>query len=489
MSLAGRASTEPSSAPEAPSHSPDGIPPREGRSGRRRRARLAAVAAILLAAIAAIGLVALQSRSPSRNAPGTGVPAGDTTTTVERRTLVERAQVDGTLGYGAALELYDRLSGTFTWLPAVGAVIGRGGTLFRLDNLPVVLMYGSVPAYRTLKQGIDDGPDVAQLNVNLRDLGFDPYSAIGDDDHFGEATAAAVRRWQEAKGLAKTGEVELGRVIFAPDARRITAVHKALGEDPPGSSASKPPSAREPASKEPGAKERAAKKPSSKVKGSKKPNGKSDGSKQPSGREPSKKEPVKREPASKAPASKGNEGAGSKEAAAAPVQVLTTTATQQAVQLQVKATEQQLARVGESAPVTLPNGEIVQGHVTNVGTVATESSENEKEKGGNGGGGNGGNPAGSGENATISVTLTLDRRVARLDKAPVSVALVKNIRRNVLAVPATALVATAGGGYAIEALEGARRVELAVTPGMFANGYVQIEGPGVHTGLTVAEPQ
>jgi hypothetical protein len=71
----------------------------------------------------------------------------------------------------------------------------------------------------------------------------------------------------------------------------------------------------------------------------------------------------------------------------------------------------------------------------------------------------------------------------------VSVELVKNIRRNVLAVPATALLATAGGGYAIEALEGTRRIALAVTPGMFANGYVQIEGPGVHGGLTVTEPQ
>ena len=145
------------------------------------------------------------------------MPPGDTTATVERRTLVERSSVDGTLGYGSALELYDRLAGTFTWLPAVGAVIARGGTLFRIDNLPVVLMYGSVPAYRALKEGVSDGPDVAELNVNLIDLGFDPYGAIGDDDHFGEATAAAVRRWQKAEGLpadrrsrARPGRVRAG---------------------------------------------------------------------------------------------------------------------------------------------------------------------------------------------------------------------------------------------------------------------------------------
>ena len=33
------------------------------------------------------------------------------------------------------------------------------------------------------------------------------------------------------------------------------------------------------------------------------------------------------------------------------------------------------------------------------------------------------------------------------------------------------------------------RVELPVTPGMFANGYVQIEGARVQEGLTVLEPR
>ncbi len=65
---------------------------------------------------------------------------------------------------------------------------------------------------------------------------------------------------------------------------------------------------------------------------------------------------------------------------------------------------------------------------------------------------------GEGESATIPVTLALEHPVAHLDEAPVSVELVKSIRRDVLTVPATALTATAGGGYAIEALEGARRV-------------------------------
>jgi hypothetical protein len=70
----------------------------------------------------------------------------------------------------------------------------------------------------------------------------------------------------------------------------------------------------------------------------------------------------------------------------------------------------------------------------------------------------------------------------------VSVELVKSIRHNVLAVPATALVATGGGGFAVQALEGSRRVEVAVTPGMFANGYVEVEGTDLHVGMTVLAP-
>jgi hypothetical protein len=169
------------------------------------------------------------------------------------------------------------------------------------------------------------------------------------------------------------------------------------------------------------------------------------------------------------------------------VLVLTTTGDAQFVTLSLKATQQELAHVGEAVPVALPDGTTVHGHVSEVGTVATESSgEGGGEKGG---GGNGGSGAGNGENATISVKVTLDRPVPHLDKAPVSVELVKAVRRNVLAVPATALVATGGGGFAVQALEGNRRTQIAVTPGMFANGYVEVEGAGLNERMTVLVPR
>jgi peptidoglycan hydrolase-like protein with peptidoglycan-binding domain len=424
-------------------------------SNTRRRRRLAAGGAVLLTAAAVAVVLIAESGSSGRHRSGNGVPAGETTTTLARRTLSESATVDGTLGYGSTLELYDRLSGTFTWLPAVGAVIGRGGTLWRVNNEPVALMYGSMPAYRTLKEGVSAGPDVTELNQNLVDLGYDPYGAIADDEDFGEATAAAVRRWQHADGLPETGQVELGRIVFAPGGRRVTAVKVALGQDPPSSAGAEEPAAagqgsKEPASKESSPKESSPKKPASKEK------------------EPASKEPSSQEPGT----DEASAGAG--------MVALSTTSTQQLVQLKVKAEQQSLARVGRSAPVTLPGGDVARGRIVAVGSVASSAAGEGEKAGGEGG---------EGESATIPVTLALEHHLAHLDKAPVSVELVKSIRRHVLAVAATALTATAGGGYAIEVLEGTRRVQLAVTPGMFANGYVQIEGPGVREGLTVIESE
>jgi peptidoglycan hydrolase-like protein with peptidoglycan-binding domain len=453
-------------------------------SERRVTRRRAAIAALMLVAAAAAAAVALADRGPGRAAaPRAAVPAGETTATVSRRTLTESASVDGTLGYGSSMELYDRLSGTFTWLPAVGATIARGGTLFRVDELPVVLMYGQVPAYRALKEGVSDGPDVAQLNENLIALGYDPYRAIGDLEAFGEATAAAVRRWQKAEGLRETGQVELGRVIFAPGARRITTVHVTLGQDPP------------PARSPKGAEHhRRRSKPKGRTSPSRKPKARTPPSDEATSKEPkdSSKEPSgsSKEPhgSSKEPHGSSKEPTGSPAAdnasAAQAELVLSTTSTQQLVQLKLKAEQQQLARIGELAPVALPGGGEVTGRIVEVGTVASEASGGADEKGEKGHSAE----ESSGE-ATIPVTLALTRRVRHLDEAPVSVQLVKSVRRHVLAVPATALFATAGDRYAVDVLEDGRRVEVPVTPGMFADGYVQVEGSRLREGQTVIEAE
>ena len=117
-------------------------------------------------------------------------------------------------------------TGTLTSMARAGSVVQRGGVLYRLDGDPIVLMYGSTPAYRALKAGVADGADVRELEQNLAALGFDPGTV---DETFTSTTAAAVSDWQDSVGLDQTGAVELGRVVFMPGARRIGEHNASVG--------------------------------------------------------------------------------------------------------------------------------------------------------------------------------------------------------------------------------------------------------------------
>ena len=55
-------------------------------------------------------------------------------------------------------------------------------------------------------------------------------------------------------------------------------------------------------------------------------------------------------------------------------------------------------------------------------------------------------------------------------------------------MPVTALLATAGGGYAVQEAAAPHRL-IPVTTGLFAAGYVQISGPGIYPGLQVTDSQ
>ncbi|MDP9255365.1 MAG: peptidoglycan-binding protein, partial [Actinomycetota bacterium] len=88
---------------------------------------------------------------------------------------------------------------SYTLLPGVGRVLRRGQTLYRIGDAPVVLLYGPVVPWRAFIPGMSPGRDVAELNANLRLLGF----AKGlRGTAFSAATAAAIRSFQSAHGLA-----------------------------------------------------------------------------------------------------------------------------------------------------------------------------------------------------------------------------------------------------------------------------------------------
>ncbi|HYW26932.1 MAG TPA: peptidoglycan-binding domain-containing protein [Terriglobales bacterium] len=123
-----------------------------------------------------------------------------------------------------------RLDGSVTWLPAPGAVVQQGQTLYAVAGRPVVVLNGAVPAYRELAPGAS-GDDVRQLERDLIDLGFATAADLAVDGSFTGADAAAVSRWQAALGVPQTGVVRLGEVVFAPGPVRVAAVHAALGAE------------------------------------------------------------------------------------------------------------------------------------------------------------------------------------------------------------------------------------------------------------------
>lgn len=162
-----------------------------------------------------------------------------------------------------------------------------------------------------------------------------------------------------------------------------------------------------------------------------------------------------------------------------PGAVLGISSTRRVVTIALDASQQTSVKVGDPVLITLPDNSTTPGHVSFVGTVATTPSSDQ------GGGGS--------SSPTIEVDVTPDHPAAtgRLDQASVDVSITTATVRNVLAVPVNALVALAGGGYAVEeaTASGVRRL-VGVSVGLFddAAGMVQVSGSGLAAGQRVVVP-
>lgn len=197
---------------------------------RRRWVQVVAVCALVVVAVAATYLA---TRAPS-SSTATTVERSTALAVVTRRNLVETASFDGTVDYAdprsvAAVSLSSSGSsastgstGVVTSVAPVGTVVRRGGTLFSVNSQPTVLMYGSFPAYRALSSGVADGPDVKQLQQNLKALGYAP-SYLTPSETWNGTTTTAVYTWEAALGLTQDGRVPLGRVVFAPGPVRVSS--------------------------------------------------------------------------------------------------------------------------------------------------------------------------------------------------------------------------------------------------------------------------
>jgi Putative peptidoglycan binding domain len=332
-----------------------------------------------VAVVAAVVLLAGGDEAPPVSAAATTATA-----TVERRDLVDRESVDGTLGYADAAALLAGASGVVTALPEPGSVIRRGEALYRLGDEPAAwLLYGALPTWRDFSSGMTDGEDIRQLERNLRALGHDPDGDMTVDDDWDWATTAAVVRFQDERGLTEDGTLSRGEVVFRDGAARVGELRAALGQ-----------------SVAPGA------------------------------------------------------------------QIAGLSTTRRVVTVDLEATRQSLAREGVAVTVDMPGGRTARGRIEEVGKVAEQPADEESEP-------------------TIEVTIALRGRAARgrsFDQAPVDVGFEADRRRDVLVVPVTALLARAGGGFAVETADGGL---IDVEPGAYAEDYVEVAGDGLREGLRV----
>jgi len=186
--------------------------------------------ALVLGSAALCGAaVAIAVRGTPAPAAPSAPPVG--TATVVRTDLVNSVLTQGTLGYAPSPPVVNQLAGIYTEVSAPGSIVQPGQVLYRVNDRPVVLMTGTVPAWRPFTAGMTDGPDVQELEANLLALGDARGLLAAPSPHFGAAAAAAVQRWQTSLGqAAPTGSVDLGAIVFAPAALRVAADTVAPGQ-------------------------------------------------------------------------------------------------------------------------------------------------------------------------------------------------------------------------------------------------------------------
>ncbi len=159
-----------------------------------------------------------------------------------------------------------------------------------------------------------------------------------------------------------------------------------------------------------------------------------------------------------------------------PGPVLAITSTARQVKLALSAAEQGSVKVGDAVTITLPDNQSTPGRITYVSSVATSPSSS-----------GGGGEEESAPTIEVDATPTNPAATGHLDQAPVNVEITTEHVENVLAVPVDALLALAGGGYAVEVAEGRVHRLVAVSTGLFddAEGVVQVSGQGLSAGQRV----
>ncbi|MCP3996633.1 MAG: HlyD family efflux transporter periplasmic adaptor subunit [bacterium] len=421
--------------------------------------------------------------------------AGIVTMTAEVGTMIEQGDVFLTVDNEPVVLLYGDLpayrpltatddamtltggaGGVITDVVAAGESIEQGDVLYRLNGEPVVVMYGEVPAYRTLRDLSDNmtGTDVLQLEEALVALGYDPDSQASVDEEFTDYTETMVERWQEDLGVEETGRVDLGSVIFIPAASEVLAVAVDVGDSVNSGQPIATIATGDPIEGGDVRQLEAALTTlgyegivvdgvwddgtSSAVQAWQADAGLEDDGIVDLGEVVFLSATVRVNEVLASVGSSVNPGS----------PVLGISSADQFVTFNLPASDQGLVIVGQDVIVEMPDGSDAGGTVIEIDSVAT---------------------AGQGE-ATFGVKVVLDDPsvAAGLDEAPVDVEVISDSVSNVMAIPVSALVALQEGGYAVEMQAGNGTQLVAVEPGFYADGLVEVESAGLSVGDMVVVP-
>ena len=498
-------------------------------SGTRRWWPWAAVAVVALAALA--GLIWLVTSLASGNGEEAAPP---NTAAVRSTDLVAMTSLDGVLGYGEGEQIAFRssndgvdtlpggLSGVVTEEPIVGDYYEQGSVIYEVNNEPVVLLYGSIPAYRTLSTRSSDGADVEQLEQALVDLGYADTSTLTVDENFTSATRDAVELLQADIGAIETGVLGLGEYAFLPgplyvaeslvslaqttqSGQAVVATSAVMGntitwvaeegaiigqgdllytvdERPAVLVIGDVPAYRAMALGDEGGDVAALQMALVDL-------GYADADFVVDG--VFDEETLVALLVWQAEISAHTDGVvnlGEVVFLAEPIRVggvlvtpgdaiqngapvLATSASFTFVTVQLPTTDQDLVAVGDAVVVELPDGETAAATVTAIGTVAQAGQQ------------------GAGNFFDVTVTLDDPAAALGLDEAPVDVEVVNDSAIGVLAVPVTALLALSEGGYAVEVVaEDGSTILIGVEAGLFADGFVEVAGNGLVDGMRVVVP-
>jgi len=193
------------------------------RPPKRRRRWAPATAGVALAAVIA-GYAAWAPGDGEQPPPPLAVSTAEVTT----GSVVSETKAAGTVQYASTVAIDSGLSGVVTELPAPGATIGAGAVAYRVDTRPVVMLAGTVPAWRDFSSGMTDGEDVRQLEQNLRTLGV--FSGE-PDPRFTWDTTVAIRAWQKSLGVERTGTLERSMIVISDQDLRVDTVESRVGAE------------------------------------------------------------------------------------------------------------------------------------------------------------------------------------------------------------------------------------------------------------------